>query len=408
MAYYKELMKFSYQARNKDGDIQMGFIEASSKEMALEVLQGYGLYVTVLLEVKDPFWRSRIRFLNEASRKDIVSFTRQLAIMLKSNIPLVESFETIARQTRKKGFQEKLLKIAESVGGGETISKSLAEFPKMFSPFFIGMLKSGEASGRIPESLDYLANYLEKQQNFKSQIIAGLAYPGFVLVVFFGIAVVMAIFVIPNFEQVFADMDMELPILTQIVLGSANFIKNWGILLALILAGLIGAAIYFFQDEENKKKMDKFILDLPFIGDLVSKMLLSRIALNLSTLIAGGVSISQSLEITSDLVANDVYKTIILKAREGVRAGRPISSVLAAYPKRFTFLFIQMITIGEKTGRLESSLQNVVDLYENEVNKSVETMTKLLEPILIIILGLTVALFALALFVPLFQQGMTI
>lgn len=386
----------------------MGFVEASSKEAALEVLQGYGLYATVLVEVKDPFWRSKIRFLNEASHKDIVSFTRQLAIMLKSNIPLVESFETIAHQTRKEGFQEKLLKIAESVGGGETISKSLAEFPEMFSPFYVGMLKSGEASGRIPESLNYLADYLEKQQNFKNQVIAGLAYPGFVLVVFFGIAIVMCIFVIPNFEQVFADMEMELPILTQVVLGSANFMKKWGMALFLILAVLIGAAIYLFRDEENKKKLDKFLLDLPLVGNLMSKMLLSRIALNLSTLVAGGVPISQSLEITSDLVANDVYKTIILKAREGVRAGRPISSVLATYPKRFPFLFIQMVTIGEKTGRLESSLQNVVDLYEGEVNKSVEAMTKLLEPILIIILGIAVAVFALALFVPLFQQGMTI
>ena len=401
-------MKFSYQARNKDGDIQMGFVEASSKEMALEVLQGYGLFVTVLVKVKDPFWRSKIGFLNEASHKDIVSFTRQLAIMLKSNIPLVESFETIARQTRKKGFQEKLLKMAESIGGGETISNSLTDFPKMFSLFYIGMVKSGEASGRIPESLDYLAGYLEKQQNFKSQIIAGLAYPGFVLVVFFGIAVVMAIFVIPNFEMVFADMDMELPILTQVVLGAANFLKKWGLVLLLVLVASIGGAVYFFRDKENKKKLDKFLLDLPVIGNLTSKLFLSRIALNLSTLVAGGVSISQSLEITSDLVANDVYKTIILKAREGVRAGRPISSVLAAYPKRFPFLFIQMITIGEKTGRLESSLQNVVELYESEVTKSVEAMTKLLEPILIIILGIAVTLFALALFVPLFEQGLTL
>lgn len=386
----------------------MGFIEASSKEAGLDVLQGYGLYATALIEVRDPFWRNKLRFLNEASRKDIVSFTRQLAIMLKSNIPLVESLETIALQTRKKGFQEKLLKIAESIGGGETISKSLAGFPKLFSRFYVGMLKAGEASGKIPESLNYLAGYLEKEQNFKSQIIAGLAYPAFVLVVFFGIAVVMTIFVIPNFEQVFADMDMELPILTQVVLGSANFMKKWGIFFVLILAALIGVGAYLLRDEENKKKMDRFLLDLPVVGNLMSKMFLSRIALNLSTLIAGGVSISQSLEITGDLVSNNVYKTIILKAREGVRAGRPISSTLAAYPKRFPFLFIQMATVGEKTGSLESSLQNVVELYEEEVNKSVETMTKLLEPILIIVLGLTVAVFALALFVPLFQQGMTL
>ena len=399
-------MKFSYQARNKDGDIQVGFVEASSKEAALEVLQGYGLYATVLLEVKDPFWRSKIRFLNEASRKDIVSFTRQLAIMLKSDIPLVESFETIARQTRKKGFQEKLLKIAESIGGGETISKSLAEFPEMFSPFFIGMLKSGEASGRIPESLNYLADYLEKQQNFKSQIIAGLAYPGFVLVVFFGIAVVMCIFVIPNFEEIFSDMDMELPILTQIVLGAANLVRKWGIILFLALAGLVGAAVFFFQDEENKKKMDKFLLGLPLIGNLISKMLLSRIALNLSTLISGGLPISQALTITGEVVGNNYYKEVVFETRDGVKGGEPISATLEKYPDIISPLFFQMIIAGEKTGSIDDSLLNVVDFYQKDVDRSLNTFVRLLEPIFIIILGGVVAGLMGAVLMPLYSGGM--
>lgn len=401
-------MRFSYQARTEEGDIQTGFVEASSREGALVVLQKYGLYVTYLARAREPFWQKRIEFLRKASKKDIVFFTHQLAIMLKSNIPVVESLETIARQVKKLGFQEQVLKLAEQVEGGDTLSKALSSFPKLFSPFYIGILKSGEVSGKVPESLEYLANSLEREQDFSAKVTMALIYPAFVLLVFFVVALLMGIIVIPRFAEVFAGMEAELPFVTKIIIGFSNLAKEWWLVLISGFLAFCFSIFLLLKSKEAKKFLDRAFLDLPLIGDFFRKFFLTRLALNLSTLISAGVPISQALEITSDVVGNEVYKNIMLKTRDGVRAGQNISSILASYPEAFTFFFIQMTVVGEKTGHLEKTLKNVVALYQKEVDRSLEAFIKLLEPVLIIVLGGLVALVAISLFAPLFQRGLTI
>ncbi len=401
-------MKFSYHARTKEGDIQTGVIEASSKSAALEILQQYELYVTSLRQAQGPLWQKRIAFLGEASKGDIISFTRQLSIMLKSGISLVESLETIAQQVKKIGFREKILKIVDRIEGGANFSKTLSGFPEFFSPFYVGMMKSGEASGRVPESLDYLADYLEKEQDFTSKLIGAMIYPAFVIAVFFLLILIIGAFVVPSFEEVFIEMGIELPFLTMIVISLSKFIKKGWWFLLLCLAACVSLVIFFLKEEKNKRRLDHFSLELPLIGNFLKKLYLSRIALNLSTLISGGVPISQALEITRDLIENSVYKEILIKARSGVRTGRPISSVLSVYPDSFPFLFIQMVVVGEKTGHLDQSLQNIVVFYEKDVKNTLDMLIKLLEPTLIICLGFFVALFAISLFVPLFQQGLSL
>lgn len=399
-------MRFSYQARTEEGEIQTGFVEASSREAALSVLQRYGLYVTYLTQLKEPFWQRRIEFFREASKGDIVAFTRQLSIMLKSEIPVVESLESVVRQTKKMGFQEKILKIAEMVEGGSTLSQAFSNFPEIFSPFYVGMLKSGEASGRIPESLEYLADHLEREQDFISKIITSIIYPAFILAVFFLVLFLMAIFLVPQFAEIFAGI--ELPFLTRLVLGAADFLKRSWWILFLLFSGL-GFSIFFsLKSEEGRKFLDKFSLDLPIFSDFLKKIYLSRFSLNLSTLIAGGVPITQALEITGDVVGNSVYKEIILKTRDGVRAGESISSVLASYPEVFPPLFLQMTIVGERAGHLEKTLQNVFTFYQKEVDRALDTFVKFLEPMLIIFLGLLVALLAVSLFLPIFQKGLII
>lgn len=400
-------MKFSYQARTKTGEIQTGFVEASSREGALAVLQKYGLYVTFLVQTKEPFWQRRIKLFKKASKQDVVFLTRQLAVMLRSSIPVVESFETIARQLAKPEFQEQVLKIAEQVEGGDSLSKALSSFPGLFSPFYIGMVRSGEVSGNVPESLDYLANYLEREQDFTSKLLMGIIYPVFVLIVFFAIVFLMGIVVIPRFAEIFTGMEVELPVLTKLVLAFTSFMRdNWLVFLLGFLAFWV-FIILLLRSKEFRTSLDKLLLDLPVLSSFFKKFFLVRIALTLSTLIAGGVPISQALEISSDVVGNDVYKDIVLKTRDGVRAGQTISSVLSAYPETFTLFFIQMTVVGEKTGHLEKTLQNVVSLYQKEVDRSLEAIIKLLEPALIVVLGGLVFLMAIALFVPLFRIGLT-
>jgi len=400
-------MKYTYQARTKKGEIQTGSVEASSREGALSVLQKYGLYITYLTKTKEPFWQKRIEFLRKASSKDIVFFTRQLAVMLSSNIPVVESLETIARQLKKLGFQEQILKMAEQVEGGDSLSKALASFPTLFSQFYIGMVKSGETSGRVPESLEYLADYLEKEQDFKSKVAMAVIYPLFVLAVFFVVMLVMGIVVIPKFAEIFQGMEADLPFLTRLVINLSVAIREWWPILFASFAGFCAALFFFFKSEEARKILDSVFLDVPLINDFFKKFFLSHIALNLSTLIAAGIPIARTLEITSDIVGSDIYKKILLKTRDGVRAGKSISSMLSSYPETFTLFFIQMVVVGEKTGHLDRTLQNVVKVYEKETDRILEAFLKFLEPILIIVLGILVALGAIALFVPLFDRGLT-
>jgi len=401
-------MKFSYQARTKEGEVQTGFVEASSREAALGVLQKYGLFVTSLTEVKRPFWEKKIEFLRRASKKDVIFFTRQLAVMLRSNVPVVESLETIARQMKKPAFQEAILKIAEEVEGGSTLSFAFSHHKKYFSPFYIGMVNSGETSGKVPASLDYLADHLEKEQDFISNLIVAMIYPVFVLLVFFIITMVMGFFVIPKFKEIFAGMEEDLPLITRIVLNFTNLIKDWWFLgIAFFFA--IGLTFFsFLKSKEARKFLDKILLEVPLLGSFLKKFFLARIALNLSTLISGGVPISQALEITGRVVGNDVYRKIILKTRDGVRAGQTISANFAAYPNEFPIFFIQMTIVGEKTGQLEMTLKNVVDLYQKEVDRTLDAMMKFIEPAMIIILGGLVAFLAASLFIPLFQKGLSI
>jgi len=401
-------MKFSYQARSKKGDIQTGFVEASSREAALNILQKYGLYITFLEEVEAPFWQRNIQFFNRISRKDVVFFTRQLAIMLKSNIPVVESLESIAHQIKKPNFRELVLEMAEEVEGGSTLSKTFSKQKTLFSSFFVGMVKSGEASGTVPESLDYLADYLEKEEDFVSKIITSLIYPAFVLIVFFIVLFAMGIIVVPKFAEVFSGMETDLPLITRVVIYLATTVKEWWFIIAILGISFLISLVFFFKSEETRRFLDKFFLGVPIIGDFMKKYFLTRIALNLSTLISGGVPILQSLEITGDIVGNEVYKNIIEETKEAVRAGQTVSSSLSRYPETFPILFVQMTVVGERTGHLESTLKNIVNLYEKEIDRTLDSFIKLIEPVLILFLGGLVILLAISLFVPLFQRGLAI
>jgi len=385
--------------------MESGVIEASSREAALDVLRRYGLYPTSLKVVRKPLWMQKIPLVSEVSQKDVILFTRQLAILSQSNIPVVESLETIARQTENEAFRETILKMSESVEGGGSISEAMKEFGNLFSPFYVGMVRAGEKSGEVPASLDYLAGYLEKQRKLKNQLMGAMAYPAFVMVVFFILMLVMSIFVVPNFESVFTDMDVEMPKITRIVISASQVFKKWWWALIVFVAGAAGGLSILVQQKHIKEGLDRLFLEIPVIGNLLKKIYLSRIALNISTLISGGVSISEALDITSEVVGNAVYKRIVLKAKDEVRAGKSIGSTLSSYPERFTPLFIQMTVAGEKTGSLDTSLEGIVSFYEEEVDRTLSSLLRFIEPALIMVLGVLVVILGVSLFLPLFQGG---
>ena len=400
-------MKFNYQVRDEEGKIQSGIVEAPDKDSALELLQKQGFFITFLEKVSQrPFYEREIKFFNKVSRQDLVMFSRQLSIMVKSRVPLVEALQTLSSQIQQTIFKEEVEKLSEDVQAGSSFSQALSRYPEHFSAFFVNMVASGEASGKLSESLVYLADHLEREHHLRSKIKAAMMYPVFVLVVLFGVGSLMLFFVFPSLSEVLMQEGTveDLPAITIFVFTVAKLLKTWGPLIVIFtIIGLIAIWYYLFKTEEGKDIFDKFSLKIPLLGGLSKKLYLSRFAENLSTLVAAGLPISQALEITANVIGSNVYKSIILDARDKVRRGDAISTVLAGNPKTIPPLVSQMVLVGERTGRLNSSLMNIVNFYQDDVDRSIDSLIGLLEPLLLIFLGIIVAALVLSVFVPLYK-----
>jgi type IV pilus assembly protein PilC len=397
-------MKFNYQARTKEGELQTGTVEAPSKETALSLLHRHGLYVTLLEEKALPFYAKKLKFFEGTSKKDLVLFSRQLAVMFRSKVPLVESLKTLTEQVKKSDFREKILTLMEEVEGGTSFSVSLSRYPKLFSPFFIAIVKSGEASGKLSESLDYLANHLEREYELSGKIKGAMIYPAFILVFALIVVSLMVTFVLPQLTTILKESGQELPFLTKVVIGISDSLRARGLILLLFFSTLLILAFRYIKTPQGKKIFDRFSLKIPLIGDFFKKIYLSRLAENLSTLVSAGLPIATALGIAGDVVGNDIYKNIISKTQAEVKKGESISAVLAAYPAIFPPVFTQMTSVGEKAGTLGSTLMNIVDFYQKEIDRSVSSLLSLIEPMLIVFLGVMVAIFAIAVITPVYQM----
>ena len=398
-------MKFNYQSRDQKGKKQLGTIEASDQETALDFLQRQGLSVISLSKSASiPFYAREIKLFQRISRKEIVLFSRQLSIMFRSQIPLLEILETLSFQTNNLKFKEIILKLKQEVESGATLSKALSQFPNPFSLFYVNMVRSGEASGKLSDSLSYLADHLEREYHLRSSIRGALIYPIFILFVLLLMGFFAAFFIMPDLVSVLKEGNGDLPLATSIVIGFTDFLKNKGWLILLFLVGLIVFIWQYKKTEKGEIFFDKFNLKLPLLNGFLKKIYLSRLAENLSTLIAGGLPIARALEISGRVVGNSIYRDIIFQTRDGVRKGENVSALLKKYPNFFPPMFIQMVVVGERTGRLDSALLNIVNFYQKEVDRSVDTFLKLLEPALILFLGVMVAIFAIAILLPLFGR----
>jgi len=397
-------MKFNYQARTKSGEIQSGTIEASSKEAALSLLHKYDLYVTFIEKARALFWEKKIAIFERITSKEVVMFSRQLSIMFRSQVSLIEALQTLAEQTKNQNFKEKILKISQEVEGGAPFSKALALYPHIFSSFYVSIVKSGESSGNLSESLDYLAKHLEREYRLLSGVRGAMIYPIFIIVVMFIVLIAMVIFVFPHFTEILTQSQIELPLVTKIVLAFFEFLRTRG---WILFGGIVGLAVFLWRyskSPQGRKILDKFFLGLPLIGSFFKKIYLTRFAENLSTLISGGLPIVKSLEITGDIVENSVYQKIILKTKEEVKKGRTISSVLSGYPDTFSPLAVQMVLVGEKTGTLEKTLEDIATFYQQEIERGIDNLLSILEPVLIVFLGLVVGFVMMAVFIPMYQM----
>jgi len=404
------MARFQYTARTKEGKLESDIIEAPSLEAAISVLQNRQLIITDIAssEKTEPTTFTKLTqlalsFLNRIKSQDIVLFTKQLAVLIQAKVPLVQSLRVMAKQTDNPIFSKIINIVANDVDAGMIFSKALAKHPQVFFNFYIQMVRSGEISGRLEETLTYLSSYINRQYILNSKAKGAMIYPAFIVAAFILVAVLMLIFVIPNLTSILVESGQKLPLVTRMLIGTADFTKNWGWIVFIILS----AAGYFSwvsvkKSPEWRYAFDNLKLHLPVFGKLLKKIYLARFSETLSTLSSAGIAISQSLELTADVVGNSVYKRIILEANESVRKGANISSVFARYPQILPMV-TQMISIGEQTGKLDTILKQISDFFTDEVNRAFDNIVTLIEPILILVLGAGVGILVAAILLPIYN-----
>jgi type IV pilus assembly protein PilC len=396
-------MKYIYQARSKEGKLETGTVEASSKEAAALLLQKYNIFVTSIKEQAPLILRTEnIGFLNRVSKKDLAIFSRQLAVMMQSRVPVVQSMKSLAVQTKNPAFRQKIMKISQLVEEGTSLSESFSNYPEVFSVFYISMVKTGEATGKISEALFFLSDHLEREHDIQSQIRGAMIYPIFVISVLLVVILIVMFFVMPKLVALLKETTSNPPFFTQLMIDFYAFLSHYGWVIIGAFFLLIVFIVFYFTTKEGRKRYDKLSLSVPVFGDFFKKIYLIRFAENLSTLIGAGLSINSAIRITKDTVENFVYRELLNETDERVAEGERISFVFVKYPKLVPPFVVQMIQVGEETGKLENNLMEIVNFYEKDVNRAINTFTALLEPILIIFLGVIVALLAISVLEPLY------
>jgi type IV pilus assembly protein PilC len=401
-------MQFYYKARDKNGDMQMGEVDASSRESAFLVVQSYGLFVISLVEKKTPFYKQDFAIFDRVSPRDVVMISRQLAVMVESKIPIVESLQTLSRQIEQRNLKEKILNIANKIEGGMPLSKAFATYPEIFSEFYISMVKSGEASGKLSETLTYLADHLEREYEFRQKLVGAMFYPLFIMVIFLGIMIFLFVVIMPELTLILIDAGGEIPLVTQIVIGISGFLVQNGWFVILGVYSMIAFGLKYFSTKQGRDVLDEFILKLPVFKNFFSKVYIIRFAESLATLITAGLPIVRSLQITADIVQNKVYKEAILKVSESVEQGKQMSDGMKKYPHIFSPILLQMAIVGERSGRLGPALMNVVKFFRADLERTLEKYISMIEPLLIILLGGMVGGLVASVLLPIYNISMSV
>lgn len=385
-------------------EIQKGEMEAPSKSAVLARLRQMQIQpIPAKVKQKGGLLNMELS-IGGVPSKDVVVFTRQLATMINAGLALVRCLDILSVQQNNAKFKQTLTQVKESVEGGSTFSEALAKHPKIFSKLYISLVKAGEAGGVLDVVLRRLADYLEKMESIKRKIKGALVYPVIVIAVSIAVLAIVIIFVVPVFAEMFRDMGTTLPTLTQYVVDTSHFARN-NILYILVAITMMWVGIIFLYKKSLRfqRLCDAFLLRMWLIGNLIHKTAIARFCRTLSTLTAGGIPILDGLQITSEAAGNKIIEEAIIKARKEVSEGQTLADPLKKLPGIFPPMVTQMIAAGEQTGAMDEMLNKIADFYEDEVDVAVSSLMSALEPIMIVILGGTVGLIVVSMYLPMFK-----
>jgi len=397
------MIDYTYTAKDREtGEIKKGKISADSKNSAASILDEKNLYPITIEDAKksQSVFKKNV-FGTSIKTKDRVVFTRQLATLVKAGLPITQALNTAIEQMENPAFKQLLLKIAASVEGGQTLSASFAQYPKLFNNIFISLVDAGEQSGNLDESLVRLADQQEKEQQVLRKVRGALIYPAIVMVVIIGVVIFMVTTVLPQVANLYSELGAKLPFLTSGLLAVSNFmIRFWYLMILLVVAIIFGIRAYI-KTPGGRKFFDGFKMKAPFFGQLYKKLYAARLTRTLSSLVNSGVPLIKSIRIAGQAVDNVVIKAIVDNAAERVKTGDTLSASLREHPEILS-LVPQMIEVGEESGSLGSMLEKVANLFEDEVDQAVKNISGIIEPVMIIFLGLAVVLIVIAVLFPIY------
>lgn len=397
-------MIFNYKVVDTSGKEVLGTIDALNRDVAINSLQKRGYVIVSIEDVEETgsIFEKKISWFERVSSKEIVVLSRQIATLFGAQVSALRVFRLLSAEAGNPLLRTTLSEIADDIQGGSSISKALAKHPKIFSAFYVNMVKAGEESGKLDQIFEHLADYLDRNEGIASKAKNAMIYPAFVILTFVVVMILMLTMVIPKISVILTDAGQEIPVYTKFVIGLSSFLTNYGIFLLIILAVGGFFAVRFLRTKEGQIFFSRFRTSVPYIGSLYQKLYLARIADNMNTMLVSGISMVRALEITSEVVDDKVYSGILDEVVESVRTGDSLSQAFSRYDE-IPGIMIQMTKIGEETGELGSILSTLAKFYNREVNNAVDTLVDLIEPAMIVLLGLGVGFVLASVLIPIYN-----
>ncbi len=401
-------MNFRYKAVTQAGEKKEGIIEAVNKDLAIVALQRRGFVVTAVTEEgARKGLRQELHFLDHVPMKDVVILSRQISTLFEAQVSALKAFSLLATTVDNAILRKSLNAVCDDIQAGTSISNALGKHPTIFSEFYVNMVRAGEESGKLNQTFIYLADYLERQHELTSKTRNALVYPAFVVFVFITVMTMMLTLVIPKLTAIIIETGQNIPVYTKIVIGTSNFFVDYGFFILVLFLGFIGYLWWLSRSENGKTYLDNVKLSIPVVGPLLKKVYVSRVADNLDTMLTAGISIIRSIEITGAVVGSKVYSTILKDVAESVKGGSSLSDAMARH-EHMPPIMVQMVKVGEETGSLGTILKTLARFYRREVDAAVDTMVSLIEPIMIVMLGLGVGILLASVLVPIYNIASSI
>ncbi|MEN9390459.1 MAG: hypothetical protein RLZZ283_559 [Candidatus Parcubacteria bacterium] len=396
---------YNYEAVDQNGTKQKGGIDAITRDVAIASLQRRGLVVSSVDEAtakKEFGFTSRITLFEGVSNRDVVLLSRQISTLFEAQVSALRIFRLLSSEAENPLLQRVLTEVADDVQAGASISKALMKHPKVFSEFYTNMVRSGEEAGKLDEIFLYLADYLDRSYEVVSKARNALIYPAFVIGTFVVVMILMMTMVIPRISQILLDSGQAIPAYTRAVIAISDFFVTYGVFLLILFVVGVFFLIRYVQTPNGKAAFDRFELAVPYIGDLYKKLYLARISDTMSTMLVSGISVVQAVEISSTVVGSSVFRDILSEAGTTVKGGGTISSALSNHPE-VPGIMTAMIKIGEETGELGAILKTLARFYNREVSNTVDTLVDLIEPFMIVVLGLGVGILLASVLIPIYN-----